>query len=266
MTRMFWMAIAGSLAAAAGHGAELRPETRSFYDGYLKKVESELAARPKFLKIDAIPELRERVRGGTVHVQERRAPQDPPDGLIHHWEGAVFVPNTKLGEVLKLIQDYDRHKQYYSPEVRDSQTLKRNGNEFLIRLKLVTKKVVTVAFDTEHQVRYKPLDARRWESISNTVKMAELDKPLTSQEKELPQGTGRGYVWSMDSYWRFEEADGGVYLECTSVSLSRDIPFGMARLIRPIIENFPEDSLRNVLSKTRTAIQNHPRVAEHTAQ
>lgn len=236
--------------AAVAPAVELRQETRDQYREYLRTVEKSLSGRGNFLLMDTVPGMRERVRGGYVHIQERRPKDEPPGGLIHHWEGAVFVPGVKVNDVLKLVQNYDGHKNIYSPEVNESQTLERKGNSFRIRLRLLTKKIVTVLLETEHKVEYRQIDAQHWESTSNSLKVAEVD-----DTKELPPGTGRGFVWSLDSYWRFLEADGGVYLECTSVSLSRDIPFGMSRLIRPIIENFPEDSLRKVLAKTRDAMK-----------
>ena len=30
-----------------------------------------------------------------------------PGGLIHHWIGAVFVPNVKLDDVFDVTRDYD---------------------------------------------------------------------------------------------------------------------------------------------------------------
>lgn len=242
-----WLVLGCTAPAPA---IELRQETRDQYRRYLQSVEKDLTTRKHFLNLDAAAGMRERVRGGHVYIQERRPQNEPPGGLIHHWEGAVFVPNAKVNDVIKLVQNYDGHKSIYSPEVNESQTLERKGNSFRIRLRLLTKKIVTVLLETEHKVEYRQLDPQRWESSSNSLKVAEVD-----DNKELPPGTGHGFVWSMDSYWRFLEADGGVYLECTSVSLSRDIPFGMSRIIRPIIENFPEDSLRKVLAKTRDAMK-----------
>ena len=45
------------------------------------------------------------------------------------------------------------------------------------------------------------------------------------------------------SYWRFEERDRGVYIECEAISRTRDVPAGLAWLISPIIRNLPRESL-----------------------
>ena len=75
-----------------------------------------------------------------------------------------------------------------------------------------------------------------------------------TDERKLPPGTGHGFLWKLDSYWRFEERDGGVYLECQAVSLTRDVPAGLGWLIDPIVRNLPRESLVNTLRATRTAL------------
>jgi hypothetical protein len=242
------------VGAAALSAASLKTSTADFYQTYLLETQKKLEQRKLFLLIDSVPAVRNRVKGGEVFVEERRPRRDPPDGLIHHWEGAVFIPSASVSQILTLVQNYDQHKNVYKPEVIDSQLLRKNGNEFQVRLRLLKKKVLTVVLETEHEVKYRPVDAARWESVSRTTKVSEVDEAGTSKERELPPGAGHGFVWRMDSFWRFLEADGGVYVECTSVSLSRDIPFGMGRIIRPIIDDLPEESLRNVLRQTRQAL------------
>lgn len=251
MRRFFALVLGLASLCAAG---ELRPATTDGYEQFWRQVHDQLAKRPHFLNISNTPELKTRLRQGHIWVDEHRSPVNPPGGLVHHWEGAIFVPKVRMGEVLAMVQDYDRHKDLYGPDVTDSKLLQRNGNDFRIRMRLLKKKIVTVVLETEHEVRYKQLTPTRWESTSRSTKISEVDDPGTPKEKQSPPGVGHGFVWKMDSFWRFEEADGGVYLECSSLSLSRDIPFGMAKLIRPIINEFPEASIRNVLQQTRDAL------------
>ena len=71
----------------------------------------------------------------------------------------------------------------------------------------------------------------------------------------LPAGDDHGFLWRLDSYWRFAERDGGVYMECEAVSLTRDIPAGLGWLIAPIIRQLPQESLVNTLRKTREALK-----------
>lgn len=251
MRQSIWIfLLAGSAVAAS-----LQPTTDRFYLNYLQTVEKRLGGREKFLLIDQVTGLRERVRDGELFVEERRPANEPPGGLIHHYEGAVFIPRATVKQVLDVVQNYDQHKRYYSPEVIDSKILKREGNDFEIRLRLLKKKVLTVVLETEHKVKYKEVAPTKWESVSRSTKITEVDHPGTEREAEGAPGTGHGFVWRLDSFWRFQEADGGVYVECTSLSLSRDIPFGMGRMIRPIIADLPFESLRGVLNNTRKAVK-----------
>ncbi|MBI4902843.1 MAG: hypothetical protein HY820_04360 [Acidobacteria bacterium] len=243
------------LALQALSGEMLKPPTERFYQEHLKQFESSLEKRQRFLRIDAIEGMKGKVRAGHVYIKNERARKEPPDGLIHHWEGAVFIPGVTVGQVLGLIQDYDRHKKLYAPEVIDSKTLRRDGNRFQVRLRLLKKKVMTVVLETEHAIEYKPINATRWESVAHTTKVSEVDDAGSAREKEQAPGHGHGFVWRLDSYWRFEQADGGVYVECSSLTLSRDAPLFFTPMIRPIIDNLPEESLRGVLTKTRDALK-----------
>ena len=52
-----------------------------------------------------------------------------------------------------------------------------------------------------------------------------------------------------------EETDYGLYVELSTVSLSRDMPSGLAWLIKPFIREVPKESLQSTLAATRQAIQ-----------
>ena len=131
-----------------------------------------------------------------------------------------------------MVQDYDHHKDVYKPEVIDSRVISHTGNDFRIYLRLLKKKVITVVLDTEHEVQYTPVDRTRWRSVSRTTKIAEVKNAGKPDEREMPPGTGEGFLWKLNSYWRFEERDGGTWMECEAVSLTRDVPTGLGWLDR----------------------------------
>ena len=51
-----------------------------------------------------------------------------------------------------------------------------------------------------------------------------MDDAGKPNEKVRPPDAGYGFLWRLDTYWRFEERDGGAYTECRAISLTRDIP------------------------------------------
>jgi len=245
--------LAGALALTA---AELKPRTAQAFDDYIRKTEQRLDAREAFLWCDQSPDRMSRARAGEVIVEPAGAQAEikVPDGLVHDWVGCAFIPGATLESTLTMVQNYNHHKDVYQPEVIDSRLLGRNGDDFKVYLRLLKKKVITVVLDTEHDVRYFAVDAHRARSRSYATKVAEVENAGKSSEHALPPGTGHGFLWKLDSYWRFQERDGGVYIECQAVSLTRDVPAGLGWLIDPIIRNLPRESLANTLRATRSAL------------
>jgi hypothetical protein len=57
----------------------------------------------------------------------------------------------------------------------------------------------------------------------------------------------------LNSYWKFLERDGGVYIQCESISLTRSIPW-WATIARPLITGIPKESLTYTLQTTRDVL------------
>ena len=245
--------------AAAVFAAELKPAAIQAFYRYIRATEARLDGQPdgagKFLWVDGSPERLRQVRNGEVAIQPwtGKGEVEAPDGLIHDWIGAVFVPRATLGKTLAMVQNYNNHKNIY-PEVIDSRVLLRDGNEFKIYLRLLKKKVLTVVLNTEHDVRYFPVDPKTWRSRSYSTRIAEVEGPGTPGEHELPVGDDHGFLWRLYSYWRFQERDGGVYIECEAISLTRDVPAGLGWLVQPVIRSLPRESLAGTLEATRRAL------------
>jgi hypothetical protein len=241
-----------------GFGVELKPRTAEAFDKYMQTAQARFdsSLRPDtFLWVDASPERKRAVSAGRILAEPTNQSGDIeiPDGLIHDWTGAVFVPGATLEQTIRMVEDYPNHKNIYRPEVTDSRLLSRHGDDFHIFLRLVKKQILTVVLNTEHDVHYARLDRTRSYSKSFTTRIAEVEDPGPG-ERERPPGHDHGFLWRLDSFWKFEERDGGVYLECRAISLSRDVPSGLGWLINPIIRNLPRESLSNTLRETRQAL------------
>lgn len=248
------------MAQTAKH-VQLNPQTVKAFEAHIRKAETgmeqALRGRAPFLWSDLMPERAQAVRDGQVVAQfwSGDGPAKVPHGLIHDWIGAAFIPGTTIPDTLALIQDYDNHKNIYKPEVIDSRLISRHADDFQIYLRLLKKKILTVVLDTEHDVHYRSLDRTRWVCRSYTTRIAEVEDAGTSKEKVLAPDTGYGFLWRLYSYWRFQERDGGVYVECRAVSLTRDMPFGLGWVIEPIIQKLPKESLIKTLEATRQALR-----------
>lgn len=241
------------------------PETLAAWDRYVlwteHRMRSERAAGASFLLLDGLPEkeadnAREAIRAGDVFTKKLEThsgdgrPIPMPDGLVHHWLGIVFIPGTSVDALLPWLQDYDAHHRYFD-EVEASRLLSRDGDDFRMFLRLRRKKVVTVHHNTEHLVRYSDHGPGRASSISYATRIAEIDDAGTPHEREKPVGDDRGFLWRLNSYWRFQEASGGVVVEIESVSLSRGVPRALRWLVGRYLDSVPKESLEATLMPIR---------------
>ncbi len=240
---------------------QLKQETLEAFDVYVGGAEVAMEqtseANGPFLWSDASSKRSQQVGDGHVVAQfwSGKGPVKVPSGLIHDWIGAALIPESTVEDVLALVQNYDDHKNIYQPEVVASRLIGRHGSNFEIYLRLLKKKVITVVLDTYHDVHYRSLDGKRWLCRSYSTRIAEVENAGRPGERVLPPDTGHGFLWRLYSYWRFEERSGGVWVECRAISLTRDVPFGLAWVIEPIIQELPKESLVNTLEATRKAVR-----------
>jgi hypothetical protein len=166
------------------------------------------------------------------------------------------------GATLDFMEDYNHKQDYFRPDIQRSKILRRDGDDFLVNLRFFKKKVITTVIDTDHQVHYHIVDSTHAWSRSHTTRIQEVEDFGETTERLEPQGHDRGFLWSMDTYWRFQEKDGGTYVECQSLSLTRDIPTGLGWMVGPFVTSVPRESLTFTLVTVRSAelqrISSHP--------
>jgi hypothetical protein len=253
------------MMAQTAKPVHLHPRTLEAFDAHVhdaeREMEQTLHVGGPFLWSELAPQRTQEVGRGRVVAEfwSGRGPVKVPDGLIHDWIAAAFIPEATIQEIFAVVQDYDNHKNIYKPEVIGSKLLRRDDNDFQIYLRLLKKKIITVVLDTEHEVHYLPVDRTRWVCRSHTTRIAEVENPGSGDERVLQPDTGYGFLWRLRSYWRFEERDGGVVVECRAISLTRDVPFGLGWAIEPIIQKLPKESLINTLAATRQALHTQRR-------
>jgi hypothetical protein len=255
------------IASCVGQTAELKPETNAAFDRYVelseRRMQTEVQSGP-FFWADVLPvrqrqEVCARLNRGEVVTQkletlDRGALMPVPGGLIHHWMGVVFIPGVSLKQTLTLLQNYDEQWRIYAPRVVRSKLLQHNGDNFKIFLRLSDKKIVTVVLDTEYDVHYFWLDKARAYSQSYSTRVQEVENSGQPDEHDKPVGQDNGYLWRINSYWRFLERDGGVYVQLEAISLTRDIPSGLGWLIGPFVTSIPQESLTFTLDRTRESL------------
>jgi hypothetical protein len=257
--------------ASAGEPArpELKAGTRQAFEQYVKLTDArndrELERGMNLLWVDDLPEAQRAeayagLKRGEVKMQKLQTRQNGepvrcPSGLIHHWAGVVFLPGARLDDVLGVLEDYDRHSAYFSPDVERSKLESRNGDHFRVYLRFRRHKVITVVLNTEHDVDYFHDAPGKAHSRSSAVRIAEVENAGNREEREKTPGTDDGFLWRMETWWRMVEGDGGVYVQSEVASLTRDIPTGLGWMISPFVTGIPKETLTFTLQATRKAVE-----------
>jgi putative flippase GtrA len=247
------------------HAAELKSKTVEAWDAYVmateRRIVRELASEQGFLVMDfqararSVAERRA-LMSGEVLVSDMKTLDstgedfDVPGGMIHHWSGAVFIPDVTVEEVMARVSNPNQ-EDTKQQDVLASEVLDRGPGYLRMYLKLQRKKFVTVTFNTEHMVKYQWHGEGRASSSSATTKIAEVVDVGKPTEAEKPVGNDSGFLWRLNSYWRYEQVEGGVIVELESLSLSRTVPMILKPMVSPLIRSAAKGSVDRTLSSMR---------------
>ncbi len=177
----------------------------------------------------------------------QRVDVDVPGGLVNHWRGRVFVPHTDLATVLARVRNAETLRQ--QPDVVRARVVPQGPDHDLVLLGLTRSQVLTAHYDTEHDVRYTRLGSGRVASDSVATRIREVDAAGGVTPRE-----DRGFLWALRAWWRYEAVEGGVLIECESVSLSRSVPYVVRPVIGPMVTRFARESMERTLTSLRQAL------------
>ena len=248
------------LQASAG-AASLKPETAQAWEEYLKTADSRMQERLRpgnqFLWIDEDPDRLATVRDGQpVVAAVGQNPKKVPSGLIHDWAGAVFIPGVTLDQVLSVVRDYAHYDEFYKPAVIQCKVVAKSGEDDRFSMRLMNKSVLLrTALDSDYKASYFRVDDRRWYSIARTTRVQEIEHYGEAGEQMLREDEGHGLIWRLMSISRFEERDGGVYVEVEAIALSRDIPVSLRWMVTPIVRRVSKGSMLTTLQETQNAVR-----------
>ncbi|HZS56981.1 MAG TPA: hypothetical protein VFA65_21425 [Bryobacteraceae bacterium] len=237
----------------------LDPRTVEEFDAYAKHVEAQLQQRwdgkQAFFLLDENPSERAKVKQGELWIEPGNSanPVSVYQGLIHDWIGAAFIPNASMQKVLEILQDFNRHSQIY-PNITQSRLIRRDGNEITGFWRLERRQgLVSVVLDVKQDAHWRQIAPGKWVCRAYANDISEIEHPGSHDEKKLPVGRSRGFLWRLYAYWSLEAVDGGVLAECRTLSLSRDIPPAVAWAIQPFVSSLPREALTATLRDTKAA-------------
>jgi hypothetical protein len=244
--------------------AKLTPEAISAFDRYVKLTEVRMKGDlhpERFLPVAVTPEIKGRLRAGELRIERAPATKDQgkeikvPGGLIHHWLGAMFIPNTTIASVHAVMHDYEHYSTFYQAKVTESKQIAHQGDEDDIFLRVYMKQFLTVVLNSQYHVRYAMLDPQHAYVISRSTRIAEVKDLKHPDAGEEPVGNDSGFLWRLNWYWRLEQADGGVYAEWELISLSRDVPLAFRWMLKGFVEKMPKEFVMTTLRGTKAAVE-----------
>lgn len=239
-----------------------QPAAVAAFNSYIVAVELRLArqhlSQNAFLAPPASSQQSEaRLRRGELIV-ERLTPSagtDFPGAMLHHWRGTAFAPGARAADFERLMKDFNAYPQRFSPQVMQAKVLAQQGDHFQAVMRVRQRHIITVVMDTAYDIAFSRLDAHHGSSISHSTRITEIDSPGAPTERALDSAHEHGFLWRQNTYWSYEERDGGLYMQIESVSLTRSIPTGLAWVVGPFVESVPRESLEFTLRSTMNALR-----------
>jgi hypothetical protein len=179
---------------------------------------------------------------------------DLSGAMLHDWRGTAFARGATPADFERLMRDFNAYPQHFSPQVLEAKTLAQDGDHLQAWMRVRQRHVITVVMDTTYDITYGHMDARHGYSISRSTQINEIEAAGTRAEHTLSGSEEHGFLWGLNTYWIYEERDGGLYLQVEAVSLTRSVPRGLGWAIGPYVESVPRESLEFTLRSACNAL------------
>lgn len=176
------------------------------------------------------------------------------DALVHHWRAMMLIPGVGPGDVAAVLSDYNHHAQVYGPELTASKILDHNGSRYRVLHETLTRSVITVGLRIESVMDWHMVTADDWWSHAAVVRVTEMEHAGTPHATERTPQQAKGWLWRMDSWWHVTAQKNGTCVTYENISLTRDVPWGLGWILRPIVTRFPAETLTTMLRRTRNAV------------
>jgi hypothetical protein len=247
-------------AALRSQAAELKPESVNAWEQFVKSKEMEFDCEP-LVGWSSSPQLsddsRDRLKRGEILIRPAgpKGSRQAPSALIHDWIGLIFIPNTSLAEVLAQARSYEQYPAIYRPSVVSGKLISRDGNVDRYAL-MINQDVLAIkaGLEGDYRTEYHQIGPHDWYSFTRSTRLQEITGFGRSDQKLLPTDKGNGFVWRIYSSVKYEEADGGVYIQFEAAALSRTVPRSLGWLVNPLVERLSRSALSTTLHKMRDGV------------
>ncbi len=164
-----------------------------------------------------------------------------PGGMIHRWTGCTVIRDTTVNALVdRLVRAGTPPPQ---EDVLEARLLSRHDDHLRVYLKLVRRTIVTVTYDTEHEMVFHRLSPQAASSRSVATRIVQSD------------GGDHGFLWRLNSYWTYTQQGRDVRIELVSLSLSRSVPLVIKPIAGPIISGVARESVTRTLDALRRFLE-----------
>jgi putative flippase GtrA len=160
-----------------------------------------------------------------------------PWGTISRWRGSLVLRGVTLDQLLHRLQVPGTPPP--QEDVAASRVLSRTPDSLRVYIRLVRTALVTVTYDTEHEMRF-----QRWGPGLATA------RSVATRVEEVG-GDDHGFLWRLNSYWRYRQITDGVEVDLESLTLSRHVPVIVRPVAAPIVTRIARESMVRTLEALR---------------
>jgi putative flippase GtrA len=225
-----WVFAKKAIAAAAAiavfpspaSAGDMNPETLAAWNKYIDSAEDRLLERQDTAVQPGPP------RGEAIGI---------PGGTIHRWRGSTVIRGIGVDDLVHALKNPGTPPP--QNDVLEARVLEKTGDSLHVYLKLVRRTIITATYDTEHRVTF-------WREGPGVVRSRSVSTKIAESG-----GGDRGFLWRLNSYWRYVQAGNDVVVELESVSLSRSVPTVLKPVAGPIIGRVGRESVTSTLDAMR---------------
>jgi hypothetical protein len=242
--------------------ADPPPAAVAAFNAYIASLEARLAQQHRaqggfIAPVTSAAQSEARLRQGELII-DKLSPAGSDDfhgAMLHDWRGTAFAPGAKAADFERVMKDYSAYPRRFAPQVTGARVLAQQGDRLQAMMRVRQKHVITVVMDMSYDIAFGRLDAQHGYSLSRSTHIEEIGAPGTNSERALGSSEEHGFLWRLNTYWTYEERDGGLYMQIESISLTRAIPHGLGWLIGPFVESVPRESLEFTLRSVVNALR-----------
>ena len=244
-------------ASLLGSAEEPTPAAVSGFNSYIAQVEARLDQQHRAPEGFLAQKDSTRLRKGDLIIEKVPSSSggDLPGAIMHHWRGTAFAAGASAADFERLMKDFPAYPQRFSPQVLQSRVIAQQGDQYKVLLRVRQHHIITVVMDTAYDTTFGRRDGQHGYSLARSTMISEIKSAGTSDEHALTPEEEHGFMWRMNTYWSYEEKDGGLYMQVESVTLTRSIPTGLGWVIGPFVESIPRESLEFTLRSACDALR-----------